>query len=51
LDFLFRKIITINNICMLDKTLKIFTPFMIGYLVGYWERTYKWNKAWNNQFR
>ena len=31
---------------MLDKTLKIFTPFMIGYLVGYWERTYAWSKAW-----
>ena len=30
---------------MLDKTLKIFTPFMIGYLVGYWERTYAWSKG------
>lgn len=36
---------------MLDKTLKIFTPFMCGYLVGYWERTYVWNKTWNNQFK
>jgi len=29
---------------MLDKTLKIFTPLMFGYLVGYWERTYAWNE-------
>ena len=36
---------------MLDKTFKILTPFMFGYLVGYWERSYVWNKAWREKIR
>ena len=36
---------------MLDKIGKIITPMMIGYGIAYFERNYKWNKAWDKQFK
>ena len=34
---------------MLDKIGRIITPLMIGFGIGYTERNYSWNKAWDKQ--
>ena len=36
---------------MLDKIGKIITPFIFGYGIGYIERNYTWNKAWDNNIK
>ena len=35
----------------MKKFMKIFTPFISGYLVGYLERNYTWNKALDKKFK